>query len=169
MDLFDALLTRRSIRSYTDQPISEEDLQRMLEAAMSAPSACNCQCWRFVVITGKDRLAAIPAIHPHAGMAARAPMAVLVCADTAEEKIPGFWVQDCSAALQNFMLAARGLQIGTVWCGIHPSEERETAFKALFGLPESFRVLGLVVMGHPKQPFVRRDTFDPAKVRRESW
>ena len=169
MDLFEALLTRRSIRSYTEEPVSEEDLSRMLEAAMNAPSACNCQCWRFVVITDKALLARIPSIHPHAGMAANAPLAVLVCADATAEKIPGFWVQDCSAALQNFMLAARGLGIGTVWCGIHPNAEREVAFRAMFNLPETFFVHGLVVAGHPRQPFGPRGNVDPAKIRRNTW
>ena len=122
MDALEVIHTRRSIRDFTDAPITDEALRRMLEAAMAAPSAGNAQPWRFIVIRDRECLQRIPDIHPYAGMATRAALAVLVCADVTAEKFPGFWVQDCSAATQNLMLAARALNIGTVWCGIHPVE-----------------------------------------------
>lgn len=169
MDAFEVIHTRRSIRDFTDAPVTDEALRRMLEAAMAAPSAGNAQPWRFIVIRDRERLQRIPDIHPYAGMAARAALAVLVCADITAEKFPGFWVQDCSAAVQNLMLAARALNIGTVWCGIHPVEEREKAFRELFGMPETVRPFALVAAGCTDRPFNRRDVYDPDKVHQNMW
>lgn len=169
MDTFDCLFTRRSIRSFTQEPVSQEDLDAILRAAMAAPTAGNAQTWRFVVITERGLLDKIPAIHPYAGMAAKAPLAVLVCGDLSCEKYPGFWVQDGSAAIQNILLASRALGIGSVWTGIHPIAEREKAFSELFGLPAHVLPLGLVVLGHTDQPFALRETFDPAKIHANTW
>ena len=170
MDVFEAIPTRRSIRKYTDEPVSDEDLQRILAAAMAAPTARNTQCWRFVAINDRALLEAIPAVHPYAGMAARAPLAVLVCADARVAFQPdGYWVEDASAAIQNMLLAARALNLGTVWCGVHPVPERVAGMRKLFRLPEEIRPLGLVVIGHPAQPFSREDRYDPEKIHYNGW
>ena len=169
MEALEAIQTRRSIRSFTDAPIEDAALQQMLEAAMAAPSAGNAQPWRFVVIRDKTLLQRITAIHPYAAMAANAALAILVCADITAEKFCGFWPQDCSAATQNLMLAARALDIGTVWCGIHPVEEREKAFQTLFNLPETVRPFALVAAGYTSQPFTRRDTYDRNKIHQNTW
>lgn len=107
MDIFEALFTRRSIRKYTQEDVSDEDLNILLKAAMLAPSASNRQPWHFVVVRDPEVRAALAGRHPYAKMAADAPVVIVVCADLNEEKTPGFWVQDCSAATQNLMLAAR--------------------------------------------------------------
>lgn len=169
MDIFEAIHTRRSVRAYTEAPVSEADLAVLLRAGMAGPSAGDAQSYRFVVISDKKLLECIPAIHPYAGMAARAPLAILVCGDEASEKYPGFWVQDCAAAIQNIMLAARGLNIGSVWTGIHPDKQREEAFVKLCALPERIRPLGLVVLGHAKQVAATRETFDPQKIHVNKW
>ena len=170
MDVFEAIHTRRSIRKYTDEPVSDEDLQRILAAAMAAPTARNTQCWRFVAINDRALLEAIPAVHPYAGMAARAPLAVLVCADARVACQPdGYWVEDASAAIQNMLLAARALDLGTVWCAVHPDPAYEEGIRRLFRLPEAIRALGLVVIGHPAREFTREDRYDPEKVRYNGW
>jgi nitroreductase len=94
---------------------------------------------------------------------------ILVCSDPKLEKYPGFWPQDCSAAVQNLLLAARARDLGTVWCGIYPLEDRMQAFRTLFGLPEAVMPFALVALGHPGQPFGRRDRYDAAKVHWETW
>ncbi len=169
MDALTCLFTRRSIRTFTDSPILPKDVETLLKAGMAAPSAGNAQPFRFVVVTEPDLLQKIPTIHPYAAMAANAPLGILVCADVHSEKYPGFWVQDCSAAIQNILIAARALSIGSVWTGIYPDEEREKAFTAMFNLPEGIRPLGLVVLGFTKQPFAERDTFDLKKVHFNTW
>lgn len=169
MELFEALFTRRSIRKYTAEPVSPEDVRTMLKAAMLAPSASNRQLWHFVVVDDRATLDRIAAEHPYAKMAADAPLAVVVCGDLDAEKTRGFWVQDCAAATQNLMLAARGLNIGSVWCGLHPVEDRIAPVRRILGLPDNIIPLSLVVMGHPAQDFSEADRYQEDKVHRNHW
>lgn len=169
MDLFTAIFTRRSVRSYTDAPVSEEDIRALLEAAMAAPSAGNSQPWQFVVIDDKAVLAQIPAINPYAAMAKSAPLGILVCGDTNVEKYPGFWPQDCSAAIQNMLLAAVGRGLGAVWTGIHPLEDRCESFARLLNLPSGIVPLGLIVIGHPKEEQKSKSRFNADKIHRNRW
>jgi nitroreductase len=169
MDTLTAIHTRRSVRAFTPEPVSEADLQTLLEAAMTAPSAGNAQPWAFLVITDPALLAQVPSINPYAHMAPKAPLSILVCGDTAAEKYPGFWVQDCSAAIQNLMLAARALGLGSVWTGIHPMADRVEKAKDIFHLPDTLIPLGLVVVGRPRTEQKRENRFAPEKVRRNLW
>ena len=169
MDLFEALYTRRSIRSFTDEAVTEADLEALLRAAMAAPSAGNAQPWHFVVVTESAVLDAIPGIHPYAAMCKTAQAAVVVCAELALEKYPGYWVLDCAAATQNLLLAARGLDIGSVWCGLYPQQERMTAMAGLLRLPEGIAPHALVALGHPAQEFKKIDRFKPERIHRNGW
>jgi len=171
MDLFEALHTRRSIRSFTAEPVSEADLTTVLRAAMDAPSAGNAQPWHFVVITDRAILDAIPAIHAHAAMVKSAPMAIAVAAELSLEKYPGFgyWTLDCSAAVENLLLAARGLGLGSVWCGIYPRPERMEGLAKLLKFPEGVTAHALVVIGHPAQEFTRVDRFKPERIHKNVW
>lgn len=164
MDTLLAIQTRRSVRKYTEQRIDEEHLDAILKAAMAAPSAGNAQPWRFVVVDDKKSLASIASLSPYAGMAAAAPMAILLCGDHKAEKYPGFWVQDCAAAMQNMLLAAHALGLGAVWCGIHPDAERAAAFAGAFKLPPHVNAFGVMVLGHPTEVPPPVDRFDLSKV-----
>ncbi len=170
MDLFEAIHTRRSIRKYTEEPVSDQEIQKILAAAMVGPTAKNTQCWRFVVIRDRPLLEAIQTVQPYARMAAKAPVTVLVCADTSVACPPdGYWIQDASAAVQNMLLAARALNLGTVWCAVWPEPQFVEGITRLFRLPDPIRPLGLVVIGHPAKPFSREDRFDPEKIRYNRW
>jgi nitroreductase len=169
MDLFEVLHTRRSVRSFTDAPVAEADLEALLRAAMAAPSAGNAQPWHFVVVTERAVLDAIPGIHPYAAMCKTAQAAVVVCAELSLEKYPGNWVLDCAAATQNLLLAARGLGIGSVWCGLYPQQERMAAMAGLLKLPEGVAPHALAVLGHPAQEFKKIDRFKPERVHRNGW
>jgi nitroreductase len=169
MDTLTAIHTRRSVRTFTSDPVSEADLQTLLEAAMAAPSAGNSQPWAFLVVTDPALLERVPSINPYARMAPKAPLSILVCGDTAAEKHPGFWVQDCSAATENLMLAARAIGLGSVWTGIHPLEDRVEKAREIFRLPGTLIPLGLVVVGHPRTEQKRENRFAPEKVRRNLW
>lgn len=169
MDIFTALHCRRSVRSYTDAPVSDQELNTLLDAAMIAPSAGNAQPWHFVVLTDRELLAKVPDIHPYAGMAAKAPLGIVVCAELKLEKYPGFWVQDCSAAVQNMLLAATGLGLASVWTGIYPVEERVAAFTQLLGLPEGILPLALVVLGRPQKEPESRSRFKAERVHRNRF
>ncbi|MCL1939273.1 MAG: nitroreductase family protein [Desulfovibrionaceae bacterium] len=169
MDIFTALHTRRSVRAYTDEPISADEIQIMLDAAMIAPSAGNARPWQFIVIDDPALLAVAPSINKYAGMVPNAAAAILVCGDLSLEKYPGFWVQDCSAAIQNMMLAATGQGLGTVWTAVHPVEERVSAYCKLFALPPSIVPLALIAVGKPQKPQERLSRYEPQKIHYNAY
>lgn len=169
METLEAILTRRSVRRYTDQDVPEELIQKILAAAMSAPSAKNEQPWQFIVVREQDLLDAASRISPYMPMVKDAPLAILVCGDLSMEQFPGFWVEDCSAAIQNMLLAAHALGLGAVWTGIYPKQEFVEGFKALFKLPEHIIPLGLVPLGYPAHPYRRKDRFNADRIHYNGW
>jgi len=164
MDALDAIHTRRSIRKYDGRPVSPAQVETLLRAAMAAPSAGNAQPWRFVVVTDRVILDKIPDIHPYAAMVRTAPLGILVLGDTSLDKYPGYWVLDCAAAIQNMLLAARAIGLGTVWTGVYPTPERVAAFSAMFALPGHVIPHSFVVVGHPAQEPGPVDRFNPSRI-----
>ena len=161
------ILARRSVRRYTDQPVSEEHITMLLEAAMAAPTASNRRPWHFVVVTDKAKLRALADRHPYAKMLYEAPLCIAVCGEPAlSEK---FWVQDCSAATENILLAATGMGLGAVWLGVHPDRERERAVRETLGIPANITPLCLIAVGHPAEHPPARTQYDQARVHREGW
>lgn len=169
MDLFDALATRRSIRNYTAEAVGDDDLHELLDAAMHAPSAMNEQPWHFVVVTDKDQRELLSRTSPYTHMAAEAPLVIVVCADLNHEKATGMWVQDCAAATENLLLAARGKNLGSVWCGVHPEKDREDHIRAALGLPPSIIPFCLVCVGHTDKSFRTEQRFLEERVHRGKW
>ncbi len=171
MEAMEAILSRRSIRRYTPDPLPEEAVRRVLEAGMAAPSAGDERPWHFVVITDKEMLAAIPGFHSLARFVPNAAVAILVCADVALSKYPpaDWWVQDCSAATQNILLAAHATGLGAVWLGVHPVKTRIDGARALFRLPDSIVPFSLVSLGIPATRKEREQRFDPSRIHRERW
>lgn len=169
METLEAIMTRRSVRRFKKDGIPEPMMKTLLEAAMNAPSAGNEQPWQFLVITERPLLNQIAEFHPHAKMLNTAPMAVLICGDLRQQKHEGMWVQDCSAAIQNLLLAAHASGLGAVWVGIHPRAERETVIRDLCDLPEYIVPVALVPLGFPdeKPAAVRR--FDAARIHANRW
>lgn len=125
--VLDNIATRTSIRDYEARPVEKEKIEKMLRAAMAAPTAMNKQPWHFVVVDQRDLLDALADANPYAKMIKKAPLAIVVCGDT-EKMIEGggrdFWIQDASAATENMLLAAHAMGLGAVWTGAYPSEER---------------------------------------------
>jgi len=169
MEFQEVLQTRRSIRKYTQDSVSGEMLDILLEAAMLAPSAGNQQPWQFIIITRREKLDAIPSFHPYSRMVQQAPAAILVCGDPRDKKWPTFWDQDCSAATQNILLAARDLGLGTVWVGVYPEVARIEGFRSLFNIPEHIIPFALIPVGWPDGGFSSVNRSNPALVHRESW
>lgn len=168
MDAMEAILTRRSIRQFTNQPVPEQLVKHLLEAAMCAPSARNQQVWRFLVIRDKAKLAELQQVHPNVP-ASGAALAVLVCGDLAAETAQGFWVQDCAAATQNLLLAAHASGLGAIWSGVYPREERVANLKRLFGLPENIVPLSVLAIGYPAESKGRQERYDAKKVHFDRW
>jgi len=165
----DPVLARRSIREYTNAPVSDEHLERLLRAAMAAPSAGNQQPWRFVVVTQRETLVGITRVHPYARMLAEAPVAIVVCGDPAAGKWPDFWEQDCAAAVENVLIEAQILGLGAVWLGVHPLAERVEGIRALLGMPAEVVPFAIVAVGHPAKTKPQAERFDPERVHRERW
>jgi nitroreductase len=169
MDTLDAIFTRRSIRKYTDRPVPEELVTGLLKAAMAAPSAGNEQAWQFIVIRDRTLLDAIPKFHPYAAMIKFAPVAILVCGDLTLEKYKGCWVQDCSAAAQNLLLAATAQGLGAVWTAVYPMEDRVTGMRKLLSLPEHVISLSLIPVGYPAEQPAKAERFNSARVHQDRW
>jgi nitroreductase len=169
MDVMEAILTRRSIRKYTGEPVSEEDLQTILRAGSYAPSAHNYQPWRFIVVRDVEKLTAIANSHRYAKMLPEAGCGIVVAGDKSVQKKLGFLVEDCSAAIQNILLAAHGLGLGTVWCGLYPVPKLTKAVSAVLQLPPNIVPVGLVALGHKIEDRRVSERFDPSKVHYESW
>jgi nitroreductase len=149
--------------------VDEKSIRTLLTAAMSAPSAGNQQCWRFVVITDRPTLDALTTVHPYANALKEAPLAVLVCADLDNETRSGFWPQDCAAATENLLVAANALGLGTVWLGCHPREDRVRGIQKLLGIPERVVPLSLVAVGRPNEAKATEDRYDEKKVHYNRW
>ncbi len=157
------IFRRRSVRKYTDENVSEEMMEKLLRAAMRAPSAMNLQPWEFVVVRNRETLDTLSKVHQYAKMLQQAPCAVVICGDIRRSK-GGFWVQDCSAATQNLLLEAVHLGLGAVWLGLYPREMLAREVQNLLGLPEHIVPLNMISIGHPAEQPQPMDTFDPAKV-----
>lgn len=170
MDVFNAIKTRRSVRAYTEKDISEEDVRKILEAAMLAPSAANEQPWEFVVIRDKSILDKVGDINKYASYAKKAPVAILACLNENKEKIKGMGIIDVSMSAQNLMLAARGLGIGSVFTGIYPEKDRIAKFSKLCDLPAGVMPIGLIVLGYPEIPGEHIvDRFNAGAVHTNKW
>ncbi len=168
MEAYEALVTRRSIRAYTAQTISDDLIQQLLEAAMSAPSASNRQPWHFVVVTERATLDALADLLPYGKMLKQAPLAIVVCGDLGLQP-EGYWIQDCSAATQNILLAAHALGLGAVWLGVYPREERVAQVRTRFNLPEHAIPLCVLSMGYPAEPSGRADRYQESRVHHNRW
>lgn len=169
MDALEAIRTRRSIRKFQNQPVPEELIHEMLAAAMNAPSACNKQPWHFVVITDRALLDEVPKINPHAAMVTEAPLAILVCGDPTLEHPTGYWVLDCTAAVENLLLAAHALGLGAVWTGVYPRQQRLDDLRRLLGMPDHVMPHSLIVLGYPAEQPASADRYREDRVHRDHW
>jgi nitroreductase len=169
MDLLECMMSRRSIRKFTGEPVDEATVERLLRAAMAAPSAGNQRSWRFVVLDDRDVRVKVADCSPYAKMLPDAALGVVVCGETVGEKHPGYWVQDCSAAVENVLLAACALGLGAVWLGFYPNETRAQCCKEVLGLPDHIEPLAVIAIGHPAEAKPPADRFDPGLVRRNHW
>ncbi len=169
MDAMEAILSRRSIRKYTTRPVPETVVKELLAAAMAAPSAGNEQTWHFIVIDDRQILNEITKYHHFAQMLKEAPCAIVVCGDAKLEMYKGLWVQDCSAATENLLIAAQAKGLGAVWLGIYPIMKRIAATQELLGLPENVIPLCLIAIGYPAEEKLPANRYNPSRVRYNRW
>lgn len=163
------IMTRTSVRQYTDRQISADTLETLLKAGMAAPTAVNKQPWAFVVTTGRDALDSLATLQPRLKTAAAA---ITVCGDMTraiEGEGRDFWVQDCSAATENILLAAHALGLGAVWTGVYPIAERVDNVSRALALPDSVVPMCIIAVGYPVADQEPKDKWNPSKVHYQRW
>jgi nitroreductase len=165
----DAILKRRSIRKYTGEPVPENVLRDLLEAAMAAPSAGNEQPWHFIVIKDRAVLDQIPRVHPYSQMIKQAPVAILVCGDLNLAAHGEMWVQDCAAATENLLIAVQAKGLGAVWLGVYPREERMDGLRKLLRIPENVVPFSLIPVGYPAERKPPASRYKESRVRYNRW
>jgi nitroreductase len=169
MDALTCIFTRRSIRKYTGKPIPEDQLHTILRAGFSGPTASNTRPWHFIIVRGAAVLEAVTEAHPYSKMLPSAGCGILVCGDTACNPNEYYLTEDCSAAIENMLLAAHALGLGAVWLGIHPREERVEAMRKLMNIPEGILPVGLMAVGVPAETKDAPDRYEEKKVHFEKW
>ena len=167
----DAIFKRRSIRKYTSEPVSEEMVEKVLRAGMAAPTAGNAQEWEFILFENSVIKQKVKEVHEYATALDTAPIGILVCADLEREVYPGegWWIQDMSAVMQNMLIAAAELGLGSLWLGIYPREERVAGMKELFGLPEHVMPLGIITLGYAVKEKDAIERYDVSRVHWENY
>ena len=158
------IMTRTSIRKYTNEPVSKADIETILRAGMAAPTAVNKQPWHFVAVTDKAKLAELSG---RRGMIKEAGVAIVVCGNL-DKALQGpaqaFWIQDCSAATENILLAANALGLGAVWTGCYPIEDRVAEVSKVLKLPETIVPLCVIAIGHPAEQPTPKDKWKPKNI-----
>jgi nitroreductase len=168
METIKALMTRRSIRTWTNEPVTDGERKTILEAAMNAPSAADARPWHFVTV---DDPAVINQFTELGGteMLAESTLLVMVCGDPSKETYPGFWPQDCSCAAQNMQLAAHDIGIGCVWIAIYPLEERVQTCRKILDVPQSITPFALLAMGVPNEVLGSEYRYDEDRIHPNKW
>ena len=169
MDVLEAIFTRSSIRRFSGEAVSDSDIELLLRAGSQAPSAHNIQPWEFIVVRDKAKFDAIAKVHSYAKMLPQAEACIIVGGDKDKQKMTGFLIEDCSAAIQNILLTAHGIGLGAVWCGLYPVTQNTKIVKNTCLLPSNILPVGMVVIGHKSEDKEKVVRFDADKVHYETW
>lgn len=159
----DAIFHRTSIRKYTEQPVENEKIEKLLRAAMAAPSAVNQQPWEFYVVKRRDVLKKLAGCSPYTGLLERAPLGIVVCCRK-DTRAPEYVQIDCSAAVENLLLEVDTLGLGAVWMGIAPVEERIEAARAVLDIPDHLYAFCFIACGYPAEEKQQQDRYDETRI-----
>jgi len=157
---------RRSIRTYTDEPVSEADITSLLQAGMAAPSAMNRRPWHLIAVTDRQVIQWIAASPPYSRTLPGAPLVIVVCGDPS---VSDWWLQDCTLATENILIAAAALGLGGVFLGCHGKPEREGPIRQALGIPDEIGIASVLCIGHPAEHKEPRTQYDPSQVHRDHW
>ena len=165
------IFERKSVRSFENKVLSKEQLELIVKAGMAAPSARNLQPWAFIIITDRNTLNTLADRLPYAKMLYEATAAIVVCGipEKSGDSPEGYWVQDCSAATQNILLAIESMGLGVVWTGVYPRSERIDVVRDVLSIPQNVFPLNVIPIGYPKGENRPKDKFKPENIRREKW
>lgn len=168
METIKTLMTRRSIRTWTNEPVTDGERKIILEAAMNAPSAADARPWHFVTVDDPEVINQFTELGG-TEMLTESTLLVMVCGDPSKEIYPGFWPQDCSCAAQNMQLAAHDIGLGCVWIAIYPLEERVETCRTILGVPETITPFALLAMGVPNEVLSPEYRYDEERVHLNKW
>lgn len=165
----EAIFTRRSVRAYQEKKVEPEKIEKLLRAAMQAPSAGNQQPWEFLVVQERNALAELSAMSPYSRFLARSPLAIVLLGNSSHLKYPENWEQDMSTAAENLLLEAVELRLGAVFLGVHPLEDRIRFIREQYKLPDELRPFAVISVGYPKNEDANHfvDRFDASRIHYE--
>lgn len=169
--VLDFIFSRRSVRKFKKEEIGEDKIKSVLEAGMAAPSACTKDPWRFVIVREKETLEKIAEGLPNGKFLPEASVGIVVCGDIAlaHGNELSYMIQDCSAAIENMLLAINALGLGACWLGVHPREDRIEHIKEILDLPESVIPLSVLAVGVPESVPEARTRYNASYVYNEKW
>lgn len=161
MELFETLLKRRSCRSFLATEVKQVDIDKILHAAMSGPSACNYKPWEFYVVKNETALAELRKATKYSNINGK--VAIVVCGNMSKTlpfDMKDYWIEDTSAAIENILLAATALGLGSLWCGVYPQKRNIENVKNILNLKDNIIPLGIVYLGYPEKQAEPRDQYD---------
>jgi nitroreductase len=161
MELKEVLLKRRSVRKFTDEPVSDAMIEELLHAAMSGPSACNKKPWEFYVVTNEAKLEELKGASKFTKFNSK--LAIVVCGNLLHAlplQMANYWIQDCSAATEHILLRVTDVGLGAVWCGIHPQKGAEERVRNMLNIPKTQIPLNVIFIGHPAEEPEARDQYE---------
>lgn len=170
-ETIDVIFQRKSVRNYIDKEVSKENIELLMRAGMAAPTAMDSRPWAFIAITDKEVLKKL-AVMPYCGMLNNASAAIMVCGDSSKfikGPMQDFWMQDCSAATQNILLAAEDMDLGAVWLGGYPAEARMNMMRDVLGIPQNIIPLSLISIGYPAGTEKPKDKYNEKNIHWEKW
>ena len=168
METIKAIMTRRSVRTWTDEPVTSEERKTIMEAAMNAPSAADARPWHFVTVDDRKVINQFTELGG-TEMLSDSTYLVMICGDQSKEIYPGFWPQDCSCAAQNMQLAAHDIGLGCVWIAIYPLEERVQKCREVLKIPDEITPFALLAMGVPDEERPSEVRYDSNRVHQNKW
>lgn len=169
--LLNFIFARRSVRQYLPRPVAEGVVRDLLEAAMAAPSAVAKDPWEFIVVRAPGTLRSLAEGLPNGQMLAQAALGIAVCGDLerAHDRQLSYLLQDCSAAIENLLLAAHAVGLGACWLGVHPREDRVQHVRSLLAVPAQVLPVSIIALGWPAESPAPRTRFRAAAVHQETW
>jgi nitroreductase len=167
-DALSVIFNRKSVRAFTSQPVTPEEIQTLLKAGFSAPTGRNIQPWEFIVFNRRSAIdsLATEGLPGSKNILEQAALAIVICGDTAASNL---WSLDCSAATENILLAAEALGLGAVWLAVYPVQDRIEPVVKVCGTPPHVLPLAVVAVGHPKGEHLPKDKYKTEKIHWNKW
>lgn len=168
--LFETIASRTAIRKFDPKrPVSDEQVEKLLRAAMCAPTALNTQPWEFVVVRDPAKIKALGEAMPATRCGNDAQVVIVVCGSLESEITKKFWSIDCSLASENLLLAAKALGLGAVFTAGWPAEDRVVHLRRILGIPPTHLPLNVIPIGYPAENPPPKNKWKPERIHKDQW